>query len=79
MGLDPEHHFETHNFLELAAFFTCIWTGSLWMFLEHRRFNMTAYVSPLALLVFYGAFLLNPFKMCWYGGRMWFIQHMVIT
>ncbi|XP_040570423.1 solute carrier family 53 member 1 [Lepeophtheirus salmonis] len=72
--LDPRNHLSEQHLMEVAAIFGVIWTLSVLMFLYSSYLSIPAYVSPLALVVLMGAFLLNPTKTFRYQARFWLLR-----
>ncbi|KAJ8969436.1 hypothetical protein NQ317_008627 [Molorchus minor] len=74
--MDPRNHLSEQHIIEMAAVFGVIWSLSVLAFLYSAELSIPAYISPLALVIIMGCFVINPTKTFRHEARFWAIKVM---
>merc|ERR1740123_1917889 len=72
--LDPRQHASFQDVLSLSLLLAVFWSLSLILFIFADYLCFPAFYSPLALMITYAVFLVNPFKVAKYGARRWMLN-----
>lgn len=72
--LDPRHHLNHQQLLEVSCFFSVIWSISVLCFLFSHYISLPMFVSPLALVTICLLLILNPFRVFYYKARFWLLK-----
>lgn len=75
--INPRNHLSELHIMEISMTFGIFWTLSVLGFIFSESLGVPAYVNPLLLLFAMLIFLLNPFKILFYGARCWFLKTLV--
>ena len=63
--------------LQLTAFLAVVWCLSLLLYLFGSLLALPKFASPLCLVVFFLAYLFNPFRVLHYRARRWLLRVLV--